>query len=239
MYDYTTYYCGPNYSDGKVQPSVANGDMVPTSPIDFLCMQHDRAYALSRDMPILKRGAYLQEADNKFYNEATYASTGVKGLVYGSLVKYLNKHMPSLRGTVDIDNNDYQVIYNPNGQGDPYQVRLQKAQGSGNTFGGNSGSYQSDQCIESVDCGSNGNGFPATRRNASIDPDSMVLAEYRNWHKENRPPRPPKPVYFDEKLVNRSNKSKKKRKTIKPPKTKTLFQQFEQWLRQRKTLPGN
>lgn len=53
-------YCGPNWSAGKRQPSVADSDVQPIDDFDASCQQHDRAYALSKD---------LKGADIKFYKE--------------------------------------------------------------------------------------------------------------------------------------------------------------------------
>ncbi len=79
--DFTTNYCGPYWSDGKFQSSVASG-REPVSELDAACMRHDRAYALA------KTQHDLIVADNKFYNETK--KLGIRGPIYGGLVKYGN-----------------------------------------------------------------------------------------------------------------------------------------------------
>lgn len=52
-------YCGPNWSAGKVQPSV-DGQLAPIDEFDQTCQVHDRAYA---------RGQQLRNADLQFARE--------------------------------------------------------------------------------------------------------------------------------------------------------------------------
>jgi hypothetical protein len=81
--DFTTNYCGPFWSDGKFQSSVANGKSQPVSLLDNDCMLHDRAYALATS------DEQLDVADTKFYNDAW--THGLRGKVYGSVVYFGNK----------------------------------------------------------------------------------------------------------------------------------------------------
>lgn len=55
-------YCGPNWSDGKSQPSVADGSSTPINDNDRYCQMHDTAYATPQSK--------LDEADLQFaYNQ--------------------------------------------------------------------------------------------------------------------------------------------------------------------------
>ncbi len=80
--DFTTNYCGPYWSSGKFQSSVATG-VEPVSELDRACQMHDRAYALAKNQQD------LVVADNKFYNDTK--KLGFRGPLYGALVKYGNK----------------------------------------------------------------------------------------------------------------------------------------------------
>jgi len=80
--DFTTNYCGMYYSDGRIQPSVANGATVPNGPLDSACRDHDTAYALATN------DQDLEAADNKF-QEQTH-NLGLRGKLYGNLVKHGN-----------------------------------------------------------------------------------------------------------------------------------------------------
>ncbi len=77
--DFTTYYCGPYWSNGKIQSSVSEG-FIPDDPLDYACMLHDRAYALGEDLTV---------ADDKFYESVH--NLGIRGALYGNLVKYGNR----------------------------------------------------------------------------------------------------------------------------------------------------
>jgi len=62
-------YCGPGWSDGKYQVSVANGKIKPIDKLDAACRDHDTAYANNQD---------LTAADFKLAKEAWKAG-GWKG----------------------------------------------------------------------------------------------------------------------------------------------------------------
>ena len=53
-------YCGPNYSAGKFQPSVADSPVPAVDAFDETCKRHDAAYA---------RGEDLRQADLRFFRE--------------------------------------------------------------------------------------------------------------------------------------------------------------------------
>jgi len=81
--DFTTNYCGPYYSDGKIQSSVAYGSSEPVSKLDAACQRHDHAYAVSQ-------GDYDKAvADTIFLQETK--DLGFRGKLYGNLVYYGNK----------------------------------------------------------------------------------------------------------------------------------------------------
>jgi hypothetical protein len=80
--DFTTNYCGMYYSDGRIQPSVANGKTVPNGPLDSACRDHDTAYALALN------DQDLEAADNKFQTQTH--NLGFRGKLYGNLVKHGN-----------------------------------------------------------------------------------------------------------------------------------------------------
>lgn len=80
--DFTTNYCGMYWSDGTIQSSVV-GHRDPVSELDAACMRHDAAYAVTDDV------SQRVDADNKFYSETS--GLGLRGKVYGNLVKYGNK----------------------------------------------------------------------------------------------------------------------------------------------------
>ncbi len=80
--DFTTNYCGPYWSDGKFQSSVASGKP-PVSQLDAACQLHDRAYATA------KTQHDLVVADNKFFEQTR--NLGIRGPIYGSIVKYGNQ----------------------------------------------------------------------------------------------------------------------------------------------------
>lgn len=81
--DFTTNYCGPYWSDGRFQPSVASGKAA-VSELDRACQMHDRDYALARNQED------LVVADDKFYHRTKHL--GIRGPLYGSLVKYGNQY---------------------------------------------------------------------------------------------------------------------------------------------------
>lgn len=81
--DFTTNYCGAYWSDGTFQSSVADGKSTPVSALDAACQEHDRSYALSKDL------ADLDAADNKFFDNVR--SLGLRGYVYGNAVKHVNR----------------------------------------------------------------------------------------------------------------------------------------------------
>jgi len=81
--DFTTNYCGPFWSDGKFQSSVANGISKPVSALDAACQRHDRQYATHNDRHS------LDVADTNFYNETK--NLGFRGKLYGGLVSYFNQ----------------------------------------------------------------------------------------------------------------------------------------------------
>ncbi len=88
--DFTTYYCGPYYSDGRIQSSVENGINQPVNEIDTLCRDHDAEY----NQALLFTGEQyynaVTAADNKFYEKAIRLADP-RGPLYGTLVKYGNK----------------------------------------------------------------------------------------------------------------------------------------------------
>lgn len=51
-------YVGPGWSAGQYQDSVANSIVPPVDEFDLTALQHDRAYALNKN---------LKQADYKFY----------------------------------------------------------------------------------------------------------------------------------------------------------------------------
>lgn len=53
-------FCGPGWSDGKYQLSVANPKLAPLDEMDAICREHDMAYA---------RGYDKKKADAKFYRK--------------------------------------------------------------------------------------------------------------------------------------------------------------------------
>lgn len=53
-------YVGPGWSAGRYQPSVASSKVKPVDEFDETARQHDRAYALGRN---------LKEADYKFFKD--------------------------------------------------------------------------------------------------------------------------------------------------------------------------
>jgi len=82
--DFTTNYCGPYWSDGKFQPSVAEGESSPVSDVDAACQIHDRDYALAEGAVDM-----LRQADTDFWNATR--SLGAKGRLYGGAVSYFNQ----------------------------------------------------------------------------------------------------------------------------------------------------
>lgn len=81
--DFTTNYCGPYWSDGKLQSSVANGSSKPVSDLDAECQKHDAAYAKA------ETEKDLVAADEQFY-KATQ-DLGIRGPIYGSAVLHGNR----------------------------------------------------------------------------------------------------------------------------------------------------
>lgn len=85
-------YCGPYWSDGKLQQSVA-GKATPQHEFDASCKDHDREYSESEDAGTRNR------ADQTFYHTNMgkgYLRSGAAVLVSGN--KYFRKSRPSLRG---------------------------------------------------------------------------------------------------------------------------------------------
>jgi len=81
--DFTTNNCGMYWSDGKIQSSVGKFHTKPVNALDAACQVHD--YELSNNPTITEQIA----ADNKFYE--TTRHLGIRGKIYGLLVKYGNK----------------------------------------------------------------------------------------------------------------------------------------------------
>lgn len=250
MFDPTTNYCGAYYSDGKIQPSVYDGLSQPINELDELCRAHDAVYAHSNKMGRLAGARSRIAADNKFYEAATYNTGGIRGPIYGFLVKNFNIHMPGLKGVVndadvydadgefksDLFTVDQRTIDRRNPAFKQQLEEHRKQYISGNEPPKGNGSRNVDDS----------QGSTASRRNATSDANPMIMAEYRQWHKQNRPERK-KSVYFDEYFPTiNSKKKKKKQKNKDPPQTKqksktnkNLFQEFEKWLKARKVLAGN
>ncbi len=88
--DFTTYYCGPYWSEGKFQASV-EGTFIPDDPLDYQCYVHDRAYA---------RGEDLEVADNNFHDNVI--GLGPRGFVYGKAVKYGNRAIRGMFGYISL-----------------------------------------------------------------------------------------------------------------------------------------
>jgi hypothetical protein len=87
-------YCGPYWSDGKVQKSVA-GKATPVSEFDATCKAHDRAYALS-DNPV-----DLNLADKQFVDENMHKGPlRTAAALAVSANKYLRSGGVKLRGAV-------------------------------------------------------------------------------------------------------------------------------------------
>lgn len=90
VYDPTTNYCGPGYSDGKVQGSVIGGSL-PTSDLDSACHMHDAQYAMANGNTDM-----MDHADAKFYDRLSGANNkshfmDPRPFVYKNLVYYGNK----------------------------------------------------------------------------------------------------------------------------------------------------
>jgi len=90
-------YCGPYWSDGKIQPSVV-GLTPPTNELDHLCQQHDAAYA---------RGMDRKDADMDFSSRAwkhgvaglfMAGAVGLQGLLRRDGVINMTKKQGNLRG---------------------------------------------------------------------------------------------------------------------------------------------
>lgn len=86
-------YCGPNWSAGKIQPSV-DSDMPGIDEFDETCRNHDAAYA---------RGDDLVDADFQFFRKnfgrgskrtAAAAAVGVQGL-FRAVDKYFPQVYPT------------------------------------------------------------------------------------------------------------------------------------------------
>jgi hypothetical protein len=77
--DFTTNYCGPYYSNGKLQKSVI-GDRLPVNALDHCCFVHDALYSSSADTSF---------ADNLFI-KCTNNIDDVRAPIYANLVKYVN-----------------------------------------------------------------------------------------------------------------------------------------------------
>lgn len=84
LYDPATNYCGPNYSDGKVQSSVENGISEPLNARDANCQAHDTCYAIANS-----DNDSLDSCDRTFYNNSK--GTGILGEVYGFTVLHANR----------------------------------------------------------------------------------------------------------------------------------------------------
>lgn len=70
-------YCGPNWSDGKSQPSVAYGSSTPINDNDRYCQIHDTAYATPQSR--------LDEADMQFSRKQFSTGTPA-GFIMGAAV---------------------------------------------------------------------------------------------------------------------------------------------------------
>ncbi len=81
--DFTTNYCGPYWSDGRFQSSVAKGKNAPVSQLDAECQAHDAAYATA------KEEQDLVDADEQFYEKTK--DLGLRGKLYGSTVLHVNR----------------------------------------------------------------------------------------------------------------------------------------------------
>jgi hypothetical protein len=77
--DISTNYCGPYYSNGKLQKSVI-GDRLPVNALDHCCFIHDALYAGKADTSF---------ADSLFI-KCTEKINGVRAPIYANLVKYVN-----------------------------------------------------------------------------------------------------------------------------------------------------
>lgn len=78
-----TYNCGPYWSDGVIQPSVAHFSTDPVNDLDYSCMMHDREYALATDDEMRR------EADDKFYK--INRNKSIQRRIYANLVKHQDK----------------------------------------------------------------------------------------------------------------------------------------------------
>lgn len=84
VYDPTTNYCGPNYSDGKVQPSVIHGESEPLNTRDTNCRAHDTCYAIANS-----DSDAFDRCDNSFYERSK--KDNLLGKAYGYAVLYGNR----------------------------------------------------------------------------------------------------------------------------------------------------
>jgi len=86
LFDPFTNYCGPGYSDGKLQNSVTlkNSTTKPVNYLDSRCKRHDNRLAESKSQ---EEDSVI---DDEFYNSLNYSNSGIRGVTYGFLVKNVN-----------------------------------------------------------------------------------------------------------------------------------------------------
>ncbi len=85
--DFTTNFCGPYYSDGRIQSSVEDPIRQPVNRLDAACRRHDIAYARAKGKTEL-----LTLADETFFDEVVnLPEHPIRGPLYGALVYYGNK----------------------------------------------------------------------------------------------------------------------------------------------------
>lgn len=77
-------YCGPNWSDGKQQPSVEKGTTQPVDGFDAACQKHDSAYATATS----KRD--LADADDRFVQDAS--QQGIFGTIAARAARTYNRY---------------------------------------------------------------------------------------------------------------------------------------------------
>lgn len=92
IHDPTTNNCGAGYSDGKFQKSVGTFETTPTGYVDFTCQEHDRDTYNCDDNPFC-----LDTADNDFLYR-NFSNPSVKGILYSSAAKLVNKSTRLLTG---------------------------------------------------------------------------------------------------------------------------------------------
>lgn len=88
--DLTTNYCGMYWSDGKFQSSVSDGQSKPVNALDSQCRAHDADYHLASSLRNREQRMEAERvADDKFHHNTK--SLGLKGKLYGELVKHGNQ----------------------------------------------------------------------------------------------------------------------------------------------------